>query len=98
MNDVKPVTAEATESSFDDITMQFKKRCAEIVLEKIWLTPIKVWVRDELGGKLLEGVAIPKSDQVRPTFIFLFSIEAEGNCLISNKTFCYYLCYHTLLK
>lgn len=77
MNDVKPVTAEETESSFGDITIQFKKRCAEIVLEKIWLTPIKVWemVRDELGGKLLEGVAILKSDQVRPTFIFLFSIE-----------------------
>lgn len=66
MNSVKTVTAEDTETSFNDITIQVKKRCAEIALDKIWLTALKAWeiVRDELVGKIANEVVIPKSDQV----------------------------------
>ena len=64
MNGVKPATAEETQTTFEDITIQFKKRSAKVVLDKIWLTPVKVWeiVRDELVGKIPKGVVIPKSD------------------------------------
>ena len=50
----------------NDITVLFKKRCAELALEKIWLTPMKIWeiVRDELVGDQANRVVIPTSDQV----------------------------------
>ncbi len=50
----------------NDITVLFKKRCAELALEKIWLTPMKIWeiVRDEMLGDHANRVVIPISDQV----------------------------------
>ncbi len=74
MNGVKSETAGDSQSNFEDITILFKKRCAEVALDKIWLTPGKVWemVRDELVGKMPKGAIIPRSDQGRLTyFIFL---------------------------
>jgi len=54
----------------EDITVLFKKRCAELALEKIWLTPMKIWeiVRDEMVGDQANRVVIPTSDQVNRTF------------------------------
>ena len=43
MNGVKSETAVDSQSNFEDFTIQFKKRCAEVALDKIWLTPAKVW-------------------------------------------------------
>ena len=59
------------QTSFEDITIQFKKTCAEVTSDKLWLTPVKVWelVRDELIGNFAKGVVIPKSDQVSTFFI-----------------------------
>ena len=34
MNGVHPATAQQTQMSFEDITIQFKKRCAEVALDK----------------------------------------------------------------
>ena len=70
MNGVKSETAVDSQSNFEDITIQFKKRCAEVALDKIWLTAAKVWevVRDELVGKLPKGAIILRSDQVRVMF------------------------------
>ena len=50
----------------NDITMLFKKRCAELALEKIWLTPMNIWeiVRDEMVGDQANHVVIPTKDQV----------------------------------
>ena len=77
MNGVKSETSEESQANFEDITIQFKKRCAEVALDKIWLTPAKVWeiVRDELVGKLPRGAIIPRSDQVRVMFCFLFGLS-----------------------
>ena len=73
MNGVKSETAGDSQLTFEDITIQFKKRCAEVALDKIWLTPAKVWeiVHDELVGKLQKGAIIPRSDQVRVIFIYI---------------------------
>ncbi len=73
MNGVKSETAGDSQSTFEDITIQFKKRCTEVALDKIWLTPAKVWeiVHDELVGKLPKGAIIPRSDQVRVMFIYI---------------------------
>ena len=43
MNGVKSETAGDSQSTFEDITIQFKKRCTEVALDKIWLTLAKVW-------------------------------------------------------
>ena len=71
MNGVKSETSEESQANFEDITIQFKKRCAEVALDKIWLTPAKVWeiVHDELVGKFPRGAIIPRSDQVRVMFV-----------------------------
>ena len=73
MNGVKSETAVDSQSNFEDITIQFKKRCAEVALDKIWLTAAKVWevVRDEQVGKLPKGAIIPRSDQVRVMFFHI---------------------------
>ena len=49
MNCVKSETAGDTQSNFEDITILVKKRCAEVALDKIWLTAGRVW---EKCGKL----------------------------------------------
>ncbi len=71
MNGEQPAAAQQMQTSFEDITIQFKRRSAEVALDKIWLTPVKVWelVRDELVGNFPKGVVIPKSDQVSTFFI-----------------------------
>ena len=72
-NGVHPARAQQMQTSYEDITIQFKKRCAEVALDKIWLTAAKVWevVRDELVGKLPKGAIIPRSDQVRVMFFHI---------------------------
>ena len=76
MNGVKSETSEESQANFEDITIQFKKRCAEVALDKIWLTPAKVWeiVRNELVGKLPRGAIIPRSDQVRVIFVSFWNV------------------------
>ena len=71
MKGVKSETAGDSQSNFEDITILFKKRCAEVAFDKIWLTPAKVWeiVHDELVRKLPRGAIIPRSDQVRVMFV-----------------------------
>ncbi len=66
MNGAKSETAGDSQLTFEDITIQFKKRCTEVALDKIWLTPAKVWeiVHDELVGKLPKGAIIPRTEQV----------------------------------
>ena len=81
MNGVKSETAVDSQSNFEDITVQFKKRCAEVALDKIWLTAAKVWevVRDELVGQLPKGAIIPRSDQVRVMLILV--LEITRSCM-----------------
>ena len=42
-----------TEAKIVDIGTQFKKACAELALDKIWLHPLKIWelLRDKLAPK-----------------------------------------------
>lgn len=76
MNGVKSETAGDIQSNFEDITVQVKKRCAEVASDKIWFTLAKVWeiVRDELVGKKPKGAIIPRSDQVIDSYSFLLDI------------------------
>ena len=50
-----------TEAKIVDIGTQFKKACAELALDKIWLQPLKIWelVRDEMDPKCPQGVVVP---------------------------------------
>ena len=72
MNVIQPATAQQMQTSFEDITIQFKKRCAVVALDKIWLTPMKIWeiVRDEMVGDQANLVVIPTSDQVNRHWLF----------------------------
>lgn len=58
----KPVRIGDAPSNFDDITIQLKKRCAKIALDKIWLMPVKVWetVWDGCVRNISKIVVIPK--------------------------------------
>lgn len=58
LKSVNPITIERSQSLFDDITIQFKKRCTEVTLGRIWLVPIKVWpmLKGELVGKFPKGI------------------------------------------
>ena len=94
MNSVCPATAQQTQASFEDITIQFKKRCAEVALDKIWLTAAKVWeaVRDELVGQLPKGAIIPRSDQVRVMFfhikfLFIWLLKKFGFICMKNISY-----------
>ena len=58
----------------NDITVLFKKRCAELALDKIWLTPMNIWeiVRDELVGDQTNRVVIPTSVQVNRLWLYCY--------------------------
>ncbi len=58
------------EVEIEDNQADFKKRCAELALERIWLQPLKVWeiVRDEIVTKCKQGVVVPLSEQVSLDF------------------------------
>ena len=69
-NGIQPVNDEQlendTEAKFVDIGTQFKKKCAELALDKIWLQLLKIWelVRDEIVPKCPPGVVVPPLEQV----------------------------------
>ena len=48
-NRIKPENADGMDSDKDarieDISAQFKKLCAALAVEKIWLQPLKIWER-----------------------------------------------------
>ena len=57
---------ESSDAKIEDISTEFSKRCAEQVVEKIFLQPLKIWetVRDKMVAKLPHGVVVPTSEQV----------------------------------
>ncbi len=69
-NGIQPMNEEQsgndTEAKIVDIGTQFKKDCAELALEKIWLQTLKIWelVRNEMVPKCPLGVVVPSSEQV----------------------------------
>ena len=69
-NGIQPMNEEQsgndTEAKIVDIGTQFKKACADLVLDKIWLQPMKIWelVRDEMVPKCPQGEVVPSSKQV----------------------------------
>ena len=84
-NGIKPENADGMDSGKDvkieDISAQFKKRCADLAVEKIWLQPLKIWelVRDDMVPKIANGVVVPSSDQV--SFESLYIIVYVCNVL-----------------
>ena len=91
-NGIKPENADGMDSGKDvkieDISAQFKKRCADLAVEKIWLQPLKIWelVRDDMVPKIANGVVVPSSDQVSfdSLYILLFTYVT---CYICNQYF-----------
>ncbi len=84
-NGIKPENADGMDSGkvakIEDISTQFKKRCADLAVEKIWLQPLKIWeiVRDDMVPKIPNGVVVPSSDQV--SFGTVYIIGYIGNVL-----------------
>ncbi len=75
-NGIKPKHAHGLNEDHDvkieDMCGQYKKRCTDLALEKIWLQPLKIWemVRDEMLAKLPHGVVVPLVGQVSIHFLF----------------------------
>ena len=78
-NGILPVNEEQsdnhTEAKIVDIGTQFKKACADLALDKIWLQPMKIWelVRDEMVPKCPHGVVVPSSEQVSMDYLHMLT-------------------------
>ena len=80
------------QKSYNDFTVLFKRRCADLASDKIWLTQMKIWeiISNELVGDQANWVVIQTSEQVNKwkcltALIFLFTL-AINKFAIHPKT------------
>ena len=81
-NGIKPENTDGMEDNdvtkIQDISVQFKKRCADLAAEEMWLQPLKIWelVMDEMLAKFPHEVVVP-------------SLDSVSNCVTGHICFCY---------